>query len=281
MTPLAETIRFVEQVIAQTSFEGQPSGVAIEFTSDGGLYLHLCLEGDAGDDPEEWSHTYVDSEVQEPAIPSWVLEYRRLDEECSDPLQSVGSEERAKLRSIPDPPPTAEALELLGADSLYPEAVGPEGGPLMVLLLNAKIPEAATQEIEKDEFRQRATGVFRCRRITSKCPLFEKHGASNSELRFYSLQAELLASRWLASGVFDDLPNFLDKAIAWSQESVAERKEREVLAERLGKLTERRYQDGLGLCARALSECKEVFYPARLLVCSDDEIVEVNTLSRS
>jgi hypothetical protein len=275
MTPLGETIRFLDQIISQTSFSERPKGVAIDFKRDGGLYLHLCLEEEADDEPDCWSHAFLESEVPELTYPGWVLEYRRLVLESMDPLQTMDDKERARLRSIPDPPPTTEALELLRQDPLYPGEEEPEAGPLMVLFLDTALPEAATREIENDKFRSRAIGAFRCRRVTSRSPLFEQHQVANSQLNFYSLQAELLAARWLASGTFDDLPDLLDRAIGWSQESVAEREKRRVLETQLEEVLEQQYQDGLELCAKALSECKGVFFPARLLVCSETGVIEV------
>lgn len=275
MTPLAETIRFLDQVISQTKFEGRPKGVALELTGGGELHLHLCLE-EGTDDPEFWSHAYLESEVSQLDTPGWLKEYQQLVRESQDPLQTLDQQERARLRSIPDPPASAEALELLEQPLLYPGVEGAEGAPVMVLFVDAQISPSAHQLIESEPFRKRACEAFRCRRITSESPLFRGHGISNSQLNFYSLQGELLATRWLGPGTFDDLPDFLEQAIVWSQESAAEREERRMLAEQLEAELERRYEEGLELAARALSECKGVFYPARRLVCSDQGVIEVD-----
>lgn len=275
MTPLGDTIRFMDQLFNQTRFEGRPCGVALELTGDGELHLHLCLEGEADDEPEFWSHAYLESEVADLTYPGWVLQLRQLVQSLLDPLQTVDQQERARLRAIPDPPPTSGALELLRQPQLYPGQKEMEGAPLLVLFLDAGLPEAARSVLEREAFRARASQAFCCRRVSSESPLFAGHGIANSQLNVYSLQGELLATRWLGPGSFEDLPDFLEQAIAWSQESLAEREERRLLSERLEAQVERRYQEGLELCARALCECKGVFYPARLLVCSDMGVSEV------
>ena len=63
-------MQFVERIVAQT--QGRPTGVALEFTTEGQLSLHLCFE-EADDEPADWSHAYAEQEV-EVAPPSWVRE---------------------------------------------------------------------------------------------------------------------------------------------------------------------------------------------------------------
>ncbi|MGE0493048.1 MAG: hypothetical protein AB7S38_27800 [Vulcanimicrobiota bacterium] len=262
MTSLAETMQFVERIVAQT--EGRPTGVALEFTTEGQLSLHLCFE-EADDEPAEWSRAYAEQEFEvEP--PGWVKEYRQLMEQSVDPLAGLKASERTRLRAIPDPPPTEAIEPLLGQPPLYNEDAG-EGLPVMALFADEKLPAEAERELERPDFRRKASAAFRCRRVGPE--LWEPFVIRAPQLNFYNLQGELLASRWLSLGSFDDLPQFLDRAIAWSTESAAERAERRRLAEQFKHKLQVAHEKGVDLAARALAEFAGVFYPAKLLAYSD------------